>query len=64
MSIVLPPISTLEWPSRAVKITRNMSGNANVKNAEAGFRQNALFTYRNWTPVSRRAVIAGLRCRR
>ncbi len=30
-------------PSSDVKITRNISGNANVKNAEAGFRQNALF---------------------
>ena len=30
-------------PSSAVKITRNISGNANVKNAEAGLRQNALF---------------------
>ena len=26
-----------------MKITRNISGNANVKKAEAGFRQNALF---------------------
>jgi hypothetical protein len=38
------PILTEKWPSRAVKITRNISGNANVKNAEAGFRQNALLT--------------------
>ena len=29
-----------------MKITRNISGNANVKNAEAGFRQKALFVYR------------------
>ena len=26
-----------------VKITRNISGKANVKNADAGFRQNAMF---------------------
>ena len=35
--------STSPEPSRAVKITRNINGKANVKNAEAGFRQNALF---------------------
>jgi hypothetical protein len=29
-----------------VKMTRNISGNTNVKNAEAGFRQNAVFVYR------------------
>jgi len=27
-----------------VKITRNISGKANVKNADAGFRQNDLLT--------------------
>jgi hypothetical protein len=32
------------WPSKEVKITRNMSGKRKVKNAEAGLRQNALFT--------------------
>jgi hypothetical protein len=30
-------------PNRAVKMTRNMRGNAKVKKALAGFRQNALF---------------------
>ena len=30
-----------------MKITRNISGNANVKNADAGFRQKALFVNRN-----------------
>ena len=29
-----------------MKITRNISGNANVKNADAGFRQKALFVNR------------------
>ena len=33
-------------PSSAVKITRNSNGNTNVKNADAGFRQNALFVKR------------------
>ena len=32
-------------PNSAVKITRNISGNANVKNADAGFRKNARFVY-------------------
>ena len=44
MLTVLLPIWTVKWPSSAVKITRNISGNANVKNAEAGLRQNALLT--------------------
>jgi hypothetical protein len=39
-----PPSGILKWPSRAVKITRNMSGNAKVKNADAGLRQKALLT--------------------
>ena len=30
-------------PRSDVKITTNISGNANVKNAEAGLRQNTLF---------------------
>jgi hypothetical protein len=30
-------------PSSAVKITRNINGNANVKNAACGLRQNAVF---------------------
>ena len=29
-----------------MKITRNISGNANVKNADAGLRQNDLFVNR------------------
>ena len=33
-------------PNKAVKITRNMRGKANVKNAFAGFRQKALFVNR------------------
>ena len=32
-------------------MTRNINGNANVKNAEAGLRQNALLTYRIWVKV-------------
>ncbi len=28
-----------------MKITRNSSGKTNVKNADAGFRQNVLFVY-------------------
>ena len=43
-----PELAPRPCPSSAVKITRNISGNANVKNAEAGFRQNALFVNRNW----------------
>ena len=35
-----------ELPNNTVKITRNMSGKTNVKNADAGFRQKALFVYR------------------
>ena len=35
-----------------MKITRNISGNAKMKNAEAGFRQNALFAYRACETVS------------
>jgi hypothetical protein len=31
-------------PSSVVKITRNRIGNAKVKNAAAGLRQNALFS--------------------
>jgi hypothetical protein len=31
-------------PSREVKITRNMRGKANVKNAREGFLQKALLT--------------------
>ena len=38
------PIWTVPCPSSEVKITRNMSGNANVKNADAGLRQNDLLT--------------------
>jgi hypothetical protein len=30
-------------PNSDVKITRNMRGNAKVKNAAAGLRQNAVF---------------------
>jgi hypothetical protein len=33
----------VSFPKIAVKITRNMRGKANVKKAEAGFRQNAVF---------------------
>src|SRR5664280_2142684 len=46
--------ATLTWPcpSSAVKITRKINGNAKVKNADAGLRQNALLTYRNWKKVS------------
>jgi hypothetical protein len=36
---------TVPWPSRAVKMTRNISGKAKMKKAEAGLRQNALFVY-------------------
>ena len=39
-------------PSSAVKMTRNMSGKAKMKNAEAGFRQNALFVYLTCVSVS------------
>ena len=35
----------LPEPSKAVKITKNMSGKAKVKKADAGLRQNALLTY-------------------
>jgi hypothetical protein len=42
--IVRVPSRTLLCPSSAVKMTRNMSGKANVKNADAGLRQNALLT--------------------
>ena len=38
-------------PSKAVKITRNMSGKANVKKADAGLRQNALLVYRTCRAV-------------
>ena len=40
-----PPGSsaTSPLPSKVVKITRNNSGKTNVKNADAGFRQNVLF---------------------
>jgi hypothetical protein len=31
-------------PKIRLKITRKISGNANVKNAAAGFRQNAMFS--------------------
>ena len=43
-----PPRSTSSFPISVVKITRNSKGNANVKNAEAGFRQKALFVKRIW----------------
>ena len=39
-------------PSSAVKMTRNMSGKAKMKKAEAGLRQNALFVYRTCDSVS------------
>ena len=39
-------------PSSAVKMTRNISGKAKMKNAEAGLRQNALFVYLTWVSVS------------
>jgi len=42
--IVLCPMCTVELPSSAVKITRNINGNAKVKKARAGLRQNALLT--------------------
>ncbi len=35
---------TVLLPSKAVKITRNISGKANMKKAWDGFRQNALLT--------------------
>ena len=35
----------------AVKITRNINGKANVKKADAGFRQKARFVYFNWRSV-------------
>ncbi len=41
-SSVTPSDDDVAGPSSDVKITRNISGNANVKNADAGFRQNAL----------------------
>ena len=39
----VPLIRSFPSPSRAVKITRNISGKANVKNADAGLRQKDLF---------------------
>ena len=33
-------------------MTRNISGNAKVKKADAGFRQNATFVYRSCVPRS------------
>ncbi len=38
-----PRTRAVSFPNRPVKITRNISGKANVKKAAAGFRQNALF---------------------
>ena len=43
-------------PSSAVKITRNISGNANVKNADAGLRQKDLFVNRTCRSVSPAAL--------
>jgi hypothetical protein len=37
--------SVVPLPRSPVKITRNINGNANVKKAEAGFRQKARFVY-------------------
>src|SRR5919202_6764236 len=51
-----PPMGTFPDPSSDVKITRNINGNANVKNADAGFRQNALLVKR----TCRRASAAPL----
>jgi hypothetical protein len=42
LSYTIPLTTVWPWISE-VKITRNSSGNAKVKNADAGFRQNALF---------------------
>ena len=41
--ITVPPVETSSLPSNEVKITRNSNGKMNVKNADAGFRQKALF---------------------
>ena len=51
-------------PSSAVKITRNISGNANVKNADAGLRQNDLFVNRTCRSVSPAALIPSPALRR
>ena len=40
------------FPNSDVKITRNISGNANVKKAEAGLRQKALFVKRTCRTAS------------
>ncbi len=51
-------------PKSDVKITRNMSGNANVKNADAGLRQKALFVKRTWRRVNPAELNRGLPLRR
>src|SRR5207247_457628 len=40
--------SMVPLPRSEVKITRNIRGKANVKKAEPGLRQKALFVYRTW----------------
>ena len=57
MLISRPNTGTVSLPNRAVKITRNISGKAKVKNAEAGLRQNALFVKRTWRTARPRSLI-------
>jgi hypothetical protein len=51
--LAVPGSVVVPFPSNDVKITRNSSGKMNVKNADAGFRQNALFVNRNCRAMSR-----------